>query len=237
MGVLDDVVGMKKQGYADSDIVNALSRQGVSPKEINDALKQAEIKNAVSDYGYEGMEQSVMQGEDMAVPLPQNGQMYQQEYAPQEQQQQYAQPEYAPQEPQYYQPGGYEQYAAPSPSSAIDTDTVMEISDQVFSDKIKKFQKVLDATSEAAIVLQSKFENISERLKKIEMTMDKLQIAILEKVGSYGTNLESIKKEMSMMSDSFSKMVSPRESHRQVEKITEYSEEKSESPKRVSKKK
>jgi len=236
MGVLDDVMRMKKQGYSDLDISNDLSRNGISPKEISDAMKQAQIKSAVSDYDYEGMEPSVMQSGETAVPLPQNNQMYQQEYTPQEQQQ-YAQPEYVAQEQQqYYQPGAYEQqYAAPSPAS-VDADTIMEISDQIFSDKIKKFQKVLDATSEAAIILQSKFENVSERLRKIETTIDKLQIAILEKVGSYGQNLESIKKEMSMMGDSFSKMVSsPRESRKQIEKITEYSEV-SESPKKTKKK-
>jgi len=60
---------------------------------------------------------------------------------------------------------------------------------------------------------------LSERLKKIETTMDKLQIAILEKVGSYGQNLDGIRKEMSMMQDSFSKMVSsPKEEKPREEK-------------------
>jgi len=217
MGTIDDVMALKRQGFSDQDIVNELSQQGISPREINDALKHAQIKNAVADNDYnqgEGMEPSIMQGEEMmAAPAPQDMGA---EYVPQ-------------QEQQYYQAGGegggYEQYA-PAPA-AVDTDTIMEISDQIFSDKIKKFQKVLDATSEAAIVLQSKFENISERLKKIEATIDKLQIAILEKVGSYGQNLESIKKEMSMMSDSFSKMVSPSRESRRQENVPEYSEEES----------
>jgi hypothetical protein len=234
MGTLDQVVGMKKQGFSDADVVNELSRQGISPREINEALRQAQIKNAVSDSDYSGagMEQSMMQGNETAVPSP-NQDQYQPEYAPQEQQQ-YAPQEYAPQEQQqYYQQGeGYEQQQY-APSQAVDTDTIMEVADQIFSDRIKKFQKVLDATSEAAIVLQSRLENISERLKKIEMTIDKLQISILEKVGSYGQNLESIKKEMSMMGDSFSKMVSPsRESRRQIP-AEEYSEEEtSESPRK-----
>jgi len=46
-------------------------------------------------------------------------------------------------------------------------------------------------------------------LKRMEKTIDKLQMAILEKVGSYGRGLESIKKEMIMMQDSFGKMVNP----------------------------
>jgi hypothetical protein len=140
----------------------------------------------------------------------------QQEYAPQ---QSYQQPEaYQQQEQQYYSPGagGYDQYSA-----GINADTVMEVADQVFSDKIKKFQKQLDAASEAAIILQTRTENILERLKKIETIMDKLQIAILEKIGSYGQNLEGIRKEMSMMQDSFSKMISrPREQKEPQKKHT-----------------
>ncbi len=209
MGALDQVTRMKGQGIPDQDIINELSRQGVSPREINDALKQSQIKYAVSNPGDE-LQPSIMPNEEVPAPTPDQG--YQPNVYEENQQQNYApaeQEQYTPQEnQQYYQPGGNytEQYAQPT---GIDADTVMEISDQLFSEKIKKFQKQLDATSEAAILLQTKLENVSERLKKIEVIMDKLQIAILEKVGSYGQNLESVKKEMSMMQDSFSKMVSP----------------------------
>ena len=43
-------------------------------------------------------------------------------------------------------------------------------------------------------------------MKRIESIIDKLQSSILEKVGSYGSNLDSIKKEMSMMQDSFGRI-------------------------------
>ncbi len=208
MGVLEQVTRMKEQGIPEREIVSELSQQGISPKEIDDALKQAQIKYAVSD-DEEGMQPSIMPKGEMP-PSPKQNKTYtpptyeQQQYAPQE--------EYAPQEQyipqqqeQYYTPGeGYEQqYAA-----GIDTDTVMEIADQIFSDRIKKIQKQLDDVTEASTLLQTKVENVSERLKKMETMMDKLQIAILEKVGSYGKNLENIKKEMSMMQNSFSKMIS-----------------------------
>jgi len=200
MGVLDQIMQMKRQGVPDEEIVNSLAQQGISPREITDALKQAQIKDAVS-YGDEEMQPSIIQGGE--APAPAQAQEY---YAPQE---------YQPQQEAAYQPQQetQQQYYAPEAGYAqaggIDTDTIIEIADQVFSDKIKKIQKQTDAVSEAAIVLQTKTESISERLKKIESIIDKLQISILEKVGSYGQNLESIKKEMGMMQDSFSKMVSP----------------------------
>ena len=50
-------------------------------------------------------------------------------------------------------------------------------------------------------------KNISERLKRIESTIDGLQSAVLDKIGVYGSGLDSIKREMSMMQDSFGKVV------------------------------
>lgn len=212
MGVLEQVIRMKGQGIPDGEIINELSQSGVSPREINDALRQAQIKYAISNVSEgEEMQPSITEGE--MPPSPNESQTYiprnyeQQEYIPQEQEEYQQQEQYQPQEQQqYYTPReGYEQQY----SAGIDTDTVMEISDQIFSDRIKKVQKQLDNVTEVSTLLQTKMENVSDRLKKIETIIDKLQIAILEKVGSYGKNLEGIKKEMSMMQDSFSKMISP----------------------------
>jgi hypothetical protein len=227
MGNLDTVINMKRQGIPEQEIINQLSQQGVSPFEISNALKQAEIKNAVSGYSDEegdDMQPSIMPRGEAPAQSP-RGVPQEEAYQPQE----YAQESYAPatQEQQYYAPetgAGYSEYA----QQGMNTDTMMEIADQVFSEKMKKPQKIIEATSEAAILLQNKFENLSERLKKIETLIDKLQIAILEKVGSYGTTLGEVKKEMSMMQDSFSKVISsPR--HK--------SEEKEETHKKISKKK
>ena len=252
MGVLDQITKMKKQGISDNEIYASLSQQGISPREIDDAFKQAQIKNAVSstdDMGEE-MQSSIMPEGEMPIPVeePYQPQTYQpqpaqppQTYQPRTYEEQPTQEEYQPQEQQYYTQGG-ESYA---PSAGMDTDTIIEIADQLFSEKIKKIQKQVDSFSEVDTLLQTKLENVSERLKKIEAIIDKLQIAILEKVGSYGQNLESVKKEMSMMQDSFSKMVSPQrqtETKKQIPR--EYSQQEKEfspdefetSPKKISKK-
>lgn len=212
MGILEQVIRMKEQGSSDRKIISELSEQGISPKEINDALRQAQIKYAVSKPGEEEMQPSIMPEDEIPSPNGPNQEYTSQGYEPEQyaQQQEYSPAEYQPQEQyapqeQYYQPGGYEQYAP----AGMDADTIVEISDQIFSDRIKKIQKQVDNLTENSALSQTKMENVSERLKKIETIIDKLQIAILEKVGGYGRNLESIKKEMSMMQDSFSKMISP----------------------------
>jgi hypothetical protein len=47
--MLDQVRSMKQQGYNDSQIVTTLQDQGSSPREINEAMAQANIKDAVSN--------------------------------------------------------------------------------------------------------------------------------------------------------------------------------------------
>ena len=50
-----------------------------------------------------------------------------------------------------------------------------------------------------------RIDNIDDRLKKIEEVIDLLQKAIINKIGSFGDNIEQIKEEMGMMQESFSK--------------------------------
>ena len=122
------------------------------------------------------------------------------QYAPQ---QEYSE-NYAPQ--QNYPQETYESYAP-----SYDSDVMIEIAEQVFLEKIKKIQKSVDEVSEFKTLAQVKIDDISERLRRIEAIIDKLQISILEKVGSYGKDLETTKKEMSMMQDSFRKVINPKE--------------------------
>jgi hypothetical protein len=205
MGALEQVIQMKKQGISDNEIAAELTRQKVSPREINDALKQAQIKSAVSDLQDADMQPSPSLDDTSSnysapSPQPDYAPSPQKDYVPQEVG--YSTQEYAPSEQQ--QAAGYETTYA---GGGIDTDTIIEIAGQIFSENIRKIQSQVEDNAEANNLMQSKIENISERLKKIETTIEKLQIAILERVGSYGQNIEGIRKEMSMMQDSFSKMI------------------------------
>ena len=195
MSILEEIMQMKNQGIANEEIVNTLQEQGVSPKEINDALSQAQIKSAVSDTEPPLEQNPPAQGNY----APQTQEIPEQEtYAPSPEQ--YSQPQ------EVYQQDSYDNYA---PSGGADSNTIIEIAEQVFSEKIQKIQKQVEDINEFKTLTQIKIDNTSDRLKRIETTIDKLQIAILEKVGSYGKNLENIKKEMSMMQNSFGKMINP----------------------------
>ncbi|MBM3228299.1 hypothetical protein FJZ20_00200 [Candidatus Pacearchaeota archaeon] len=118
----------------------------------------------------------------------------------------YDEPQYSPQE---YASGNYESSGEYdySYSSAGDIDTIIEVAERVFFEKIKPIQKQLEGLNELKALTQTKVDSISDRLRKIESSIDRLQAEILEKVGSYGGGLDSIKKEMGMMQDSFGKIV------------------------------
>jgi len=219
MGVLEQIMRMRNQGMGNEEIAANLREQNISPKAITDALNQAEIKTAVSDASGESAPYETGKNPEYPdqIPPPSPNQSYPAQNA-QEMQAQAPAPEpevYAPQtsqQEQYYAPEAYSQAYGDygdGGSMGINTDTIIEVSEQVFSEKISSIRKELDDLKEFKTLSQTKLDSALERLKRIEKVMDQLQISILKKIGSYGENLESIKKEMSMMQDSFGKIVGP----------------------------
>lgn len=211
MGVLNQIKEMKKEGMVEDQISQRLQEEGVPPKEITDAFNQEKIKDAVvaekEDYGEMPHQQMSQQANSFYVPKTQEMTNSSEEmYLPPTQEEIYPpQPQeevYAPQE-------GYapEQYGESPANESYSTDTIIEIAEQVFSEKIRKIEKKIDTLSEFATLAQTKIANNNERVKRVESIMDKLQIAILEKIGSYGKDIHGIKKEMEMMQDSFSKVL------------------------------
>ncbi len=186
MSTLEQVMQLKSQGMADDQIVANLQQQGISPKEITDSINQAQIKSAVSSENSEAAQY------EAPSPIASAGQ--EATYTPQTQE-----TGTAPSQ-EYYPEQGY----APQPAG-IDSDTIIEIANQVFAEKIRKTEKTMDELNELKTLSKVKLEGIDERLKKIERIIDTIQIKILEKVGSYGEELKSTKKEVAMMQDTFRK--------------------------------
>ena len=189
MGLLETIAQMKNQGMVDSEIAESLQQQGVTPRDISEALNQSQIKSAVSgEYG----EPEELSGE---------------EYIPSQQYQAQTQevPEgYYPQEQNYQAPQGYESYGSAQPYSS--TDSMMDVAEQVFEEKTKKIQKQVDNFEQFKNLATIQMENISERLKRLESMSDQLQTAVIEKVGNFGKDISSLKKEVAMVEDSFTKL-------------------------------
>ena len=196
MGALDQVRQMKEEGFSEEEILERLQEQGISPNSITDAFSQAKIKEIVE--GENDFQEAPYPAQNNEAYAPQEMPQSPQYYSPQESS--YSQP-YQQQETESYSPQeGYENSQA-----GFGTDTIIEIAEQVFEEKIKKLSQQISNFKEFSAISETKFSNFENRLKRIESVMENLQIKILEKVGSYGEGLDSIKKEMSMMQDSFSK--------------------------------
>lgn len=205
MNLSDQINQELSQGKTEGEIIKNLSEQGYDQKTINDSLHQIKIKNAVNT---ETQEDNLKMEQDN-TPTPEydqqnySNQDYGGDYINQGYDQNYAQDQ------QTYANQGYDQgyNQAPEASYSSDSGRIIEISEKVFDEKIQKIHDKLSKLEEFKTLTQSKVDNFSQRINKIESTIDKLQAAILKKIGSYTDTLDNIQDEMSMMQNSFGKIV------------------------------
>ncbi|MEK6892867.1 MAG: hypothetical protein AABX07_01560, partial [Nanoarchaeota archaeon] len=221
MGLIEDIKNMQQEGKTDSEISFALQNHGFPAKEIQDAMAQAKIKEAVAgtssvsseeskmaktDYQNQDMKPSMMSSPEATAP-PQEYSAINQDYvenqnpensAPQEQ---YASQDAAQNYDQYAQ-----QYSSYSPSG-ISSDMISEISEQIITEKLASIKNKLEETIDFKNITESKILYLDERLKRLEKIIDRLQLSVLQKVGDFMTNVEDIKKELIETQKSFKSLL------------------------------
>ena len=228
MGTLEKVMQMRNQGLTDSQIINSLRQEGRSPKEINEALSQSQIKGALNseqnDYASTSeippqatpesqMQPSMMQNQEYSQGQQPSSQMQEipssfQQYTMPAQETYFQNPdEYSYPEDQYNYPEYSEQYPEYQPGGSIET--MNEIAEQIVDEKISQIKKETSSFTKFREEIILDVEKLNERLSKIENTLDELQAAILRKVGDYGQNIQEIAKEMHDTQNSFSKILNP----------------------------
>ncbi|MDP2925814.1 MAG: hypothetical protein Q8N99_05575 [Nanoarchaeota archaeon] len=227
MATLEKVMQLKSQGYADSQIIDILKEEGVSPREINELLSQAKIKDALDNNPEEelitdesSMRQSIMPSEGM----PQRYNNYPepaQEYVPEEQ-------------GEYYQdPPGQESYPVYSPQGGSDVETINEVCEQIIEEKTEPIKKDLINLKRFKEESSFQIEKMNERLTKIETTIDDLQMALLRKVGIYGEDIKNLAQEMYATQESFSKLIDPlTDNIRELQKINSKDKKESDNEKK-----
>jgi len=222
MATLDKVMELQKQGISDTEISAQLQNEGIAPMEINDSLNQAKIKNAVSPPtetaqapGQE-MQASIMpnQAEQLAAQAPTQP-MTQEIPAPTGQAPgpEIYPPQAAPGQPQdnYYQetPQAYPEQDYYAPQNGMDTETISEIAEQVATEKLNEFKKKTGDLVSFRNTTQDKIEDIDDRLKRIESTIDKLQQSIIEKIGEFGESNAMVHKDLDNLHGTVSKLMNP----------------------------
>ncbi len=210
MATLDRIIELQSRGFSQDQIVQQLQNEGVSPKEINESLNQANVKNAISpqeniqqteppapQYS-EQPQESPQQEQSPQVPSPEGQSQQSPEIYPAENQ------EYYQQTPQAY--SGQEYYPQ---TNSQDTSAISEIVEQVVSEKLEKFQEKTGDIGQFQIDIKEKVSNIDERLKKIENSIDKLQQAVIGKIGEFGESSAMVHKDLENLHGTVSKLMNP----------------------------
>lgn len=188
---VDRVVQMQQQGMSDNDIIKTLKNEGVSPKDISDSIAQARIKMAVSQDTEQNYQESYNQ------PEQQNTQQAQ--YAPQAPDQQYQQP---------YQEQGQQQYYSPDQGS-MSIETITEIVDRIISEKLREINQKIKPVVDFKNKAEEDINELKERLKRIEQTIDNLQRSVIGKVGEFGQSTALIHKDLENLHGTVSKLMNP----------------------------
>jgi DNA-binding transcriptional MerR regulator len=242
MAVLEKVMQLKQQGATEPQIIDFLRQEGVSPREIDEALSQSKIKSMIDTEQEEipqpeepsGIFQPQMQSQITPMQpnmIPVNYQQQEDYQQPGINQQQFQQQPMQQIPSQIQQPLVYEQrseqyapqeyYEEYAPQQTSDIETINDIAEQIVEEKNAELKKQISAFSEFKDSLSLEVEKINERIARMENIFNELQIAILKKIGDYGENIQNIEKEMHMTQNSFSKILNPlTDNIREMQKMT-----------------
>jgi len=225
MGIIDEIEKMRQEGMSEQEIALSLQQRGVPFQQIENALSQSQIKEAVTsdpavplpssypqDLSQDTLQASIMQSPQESLPeTPAPAQEELQE-SPQQFQEAPQQFQESPQET--YDPS-YQQYPQYS-QAPLSSDTITEIAEQVVSEKLLNIRNKLEKTIELKTETETKLTSLNERLQRIEKIIDRLELSILQKVGEYASNVSDLKKELIETQKSFKSLSSkPHSQHPQ----------------------
>lgn len=220
MAALERVMQMQSEGLSESQIIDSLRQERVSPKEIYDALTQSQIKSELSQTPTFENET----GEMKPSMTQQTPEAYSREESYVDSSQTQAEqpyPEYTEPVPptQEYYPQ-YQEYQPPQ-QQATDIETINEIAEQIVEEKNTELKKQISEIKNFKEEAKAEIDRLNEKIEKIENNYNELQIAIIRKIGDYGENIKNIAAEMHETQNSFSKMINPlTDNIRELQKIT-----------------
>jgi DNA-binding transcriptional MerR regulator len=203
MAILDQVMQLKKEGKTDLEIMKDLQEEGFSTAQINDAINQAQIKNAINP-----MEQTEQRSIMASTPptevatAPEPQQNYQELQTPEPQEQEYYTPTTQTYDQNYQQDYSNQNYGT-------NPDTITEIAQQVVEEELKKHKKKTGDVVAFKNNIESEVEQLKSRITRMEKMLDKIQSSIIEKVGEFGENTNFIRKDLENLHNTTSKLMNP----------------------------
>jgi hypothetical protein len=222
----EEIIKMQEQGRTDSEIVEALRRNGLSESQIQNSISEARIKNAVSgdidapapgeDYNSNNSyknpapqyEEKIVseistpeENYDIEVPSMITGNAQEASEVYQEsgssEVQQDNQQDYTPNNQQDYQQD-YSQNDSQNYSQQypLGAETLSELAEQILEEKLFPLSSKFEKISIEQTTSDSKIKSINSRLERIEKILDTIQLNVIQKLGDYSNNISDIKKEI-----------------------------------------
>ena len=121
---------------------------------------------------------------ETAIPYSQPSNQYSQEYPAQSQEYSPQSQEYYPQDQNYDASQDYSQQYPQYQQPQISSDTISEIADQIVSEKLSAIRKQIEKAIDSKSSIEPMLSNFEERIQRIEKIIDRLQLSILQKIGS-----------------------------------------------------
>jgi len=207
---VNDVMNMIQQGMSDMEIIRHLTDRGYSPVQITDALNQAKIKKEIT--GTEGLQPSILQ---TAVPVPTPRE------APVPKPIAVAPSPMAPVQTMEYPTYPYQYPTAEAVQPKIDTEAIEEIAEEIVNEKWLEIKSKVSDVIEWKTYADKRLSSVDDRIKRIELSMDRLQAALLSKVQEYQRDIKELGSEMAALEGAFGKILTPFvENMRELGKIT-----------------
>jgi len=221
-----EVLKLSKEGYSDADIIRYLREQGYSSTQINDAMNQAKIKLELAetagvepDYEDYGSEQAEQEPAEQETAEPAEQEAAEPEagagMTPSIMTSQTPAPSTAPlpSAEATSEPGG-ETYPYQYPSTYGNqqnpsAESMEEIAEEIINEKWQEFKEEVGDIKELKTYFESRLKDLTDRIKRLETSFDKLQTATMGHVQEYGRNVKNLGAEMQALEGSFSKILNP----------------------------
>ena len=234
MSDMDITNQLKRDGISPTEISDSLNQA-----KIKMAVSPPDMNNQQAGYNPNMGNMPPAQDQNMSAPMPsdmQNGMSGQPEmyppqggyndpYAGAGYDQQYQQDPYGGQQ-QYQdqyagqQQSGYDDYYQQTPQAysdqgyyqgggAASSENISEIAEQVVTEKLNEYKKKVGDIVSFKNTIQDKVDDIDDRLKRIENSIDKLQQSVVGKIGEFGETSAAIHKDLENLHGTVGKLMNP----------------------------
>ena len=211
MALTDEVMSMQKS-MSDDEVIRTLAEKGYSPLEISEAFNQAKLKQS----GSKDLMPSIMQQEqsqqDIPAPSPMQVPTPQQAGAEEAASAAYYPYQYPTQPQMQQQPQ----------QKTMDTEMIEELVEEIINEKWQEFKTRVGDIGEWKMYMESKIKSVDDRLKRMELSFDRLQATLLGKVHEYTQNIKDVGVEVQSLENAFSKVLDPLITNiKELSKLTE----------------